>query len=211
MVITYIAVLIVSYGYKGCHITTLLSHKRTTNFNHTIITKSNTGLGNKSHNYLDWDFFNNLLCLWRQGPAISFLSFKVAISGLKIMKYFSLLHRWHTPVTWLKGLARLTIFQLTSYSMVLSSNCQICLDKAVAFLGFLVLKFEIWFRHLSLKLVAVNPMYVSTTPSPLLSVAWYTTPSVRHFPSTGHTYFLQLHSFFFSASPFSFLELFRIF
>ena len=130
--------------------------------------------------------------LVKAGPSNFVLEFKLAISGLKIIKYFPLVQSWHTPVTWLKGLALLTVFQLTSYLISWSSNAQMCLDNAVAFLGFLVLKFDLWLRHLSLKLVAVRPMYVSVCLSPLLIVAWYTTPICRHFPSTGHSFlFLQ--------------------
>ena len=118
------------------------------------------------------------------------------------MKYFSLVHKLQTPVAWLKGLALLTIAQLTSCCMFSSSKFQIYFDKAVAFLGFLVLKLDVWLRHLALKLVAVNPMYVSVTPSPLLIVAWYTTDSVKHLFCTGHSLaFLQSHSFLFTSSP----------
>ena len=82
----------------------------------------------------------------------------VAISGLKIIKNFSLVHRLQLLVTGLKGLARLTIFQPISYCMFWSSSSQIYFESFVEFLGFLVLKLDLWFLHLSLKLVAVNPM-----------------------------------------------------
>ena len=131
---------------------------------------------------------------------------------MKIIKYFSLKQSWHTPVTWLNGLALLTIFQLTSNWIFWSSNVQMYLDNAVAFLGFLVLKLDLWFRHLSLKLVAVSPMYVSVFPSPLLIVAWYTTPSCKHFPSTGHSFpLLQLQYFSINCGPWLFLYSLKIF
>ena len=50
--------------------------------------------------------------------------------------------------------------------------------------------------HLSLNLLDVNPVYVSASLlSPLVTVAWYTTPSTWQAPPTGHvgTPPLQLH------------------
>jgi hypothetical protein len=126
-----------------------------------------------------------------------FLSLILAILGLKIIKYFSLVHNWHTFVTWLKGLALLTIFQLTSYPIFWSCSLQICFDKVVEFFGFLVLKLDLRFLNLSLKGGSESPMYVSTLSSSLVTVAWYTTPDCKHFPWTGHSFFtLHIYSIY---------------
>ena len=95
-----------------------------------------------------------------------------------ILKYFSLTHKWHTFVTWLKGLALLTIFQLTSYPIFWSCSFQMCFDNVVEFLGFLVLKLDSWFLNLSVKGGSESPMYVSTLSSFVVTVAGYITQDI---------------------------------
>ena len=152
--------------------------------------------------------FNNLLALCKQGPAISFLWLIVDISGLKIMKYFSLIHNRHTPDPGSYGLALLIIFHFSSYFTFWSSRFQIYLDNPEAFLGFLVQKDDLCFVQRSLNEFSVSPMYESVTPSSLSTTAWYTTHFCRHSFPTGHRFlFLQLH---FLGSSISLAPLFRI-
>ena len=56
-------------------------------------------------------------------------------------------------------------------------------------------------RYLVLKVPSVRPTYVFTSAlSSLVTVAWYTTPSVKHFPDSGQVSFLrQLQSWVFVA------------
>ena len=61
----------------------------------------------------------------------SFRLFKLAISGLQMIKYFSLSHRLQRFEVGLKGMTCFKIFQVTLYSILASFKCQICLLSSV--------------------------------------------------------------------------------
>ena len=75
--------------------------------------------------------------------------------------------------------------------MFLSCRPQICLLRLQALLGFLVLKFEMWFLNLCLKGGTESPLYVSTIRSTLSTVVLLITPVWYYFPSTGHSRLVQ--------------------
>ena len=142
---------------------------------------------------MDLDFLSNVACLCLQQDANSFLLFNVAKCGLKIMKYFSLVHNWHVPETGENGGALLTNFHVIVYVFWSFFNFHMCWLKVVEFLCFSCLNEDLCPPHLVLNVVAVSPMYVSTWSSCLI-VAWYITFFARQSPSTGQlSLFLQLH------------------
>ena len=83
-----------------------------------------------------------------------------------------------------------------------------CLLRAVALRFDSILNEALWLAYLDLKLVAVNPTYVSTLLQ-RVTVVRYTMSLARHSPSRGHVAFLgQLH-FFMGSSLF--LSIFLLF
>ena len=70
-----------------------------------------------------------------------------------------------------------------------------CSLRAVSLLLCLFLNDDWWRLYLVLNLHSVSPVYVSFVfVSLLVTVAWYTTLSVRHFPCSGQVLcVLQLH------------------
>ena len=111
--------------------------------------------------------------LWRHSLASSFLVFRVAISGLQIMKYFSFIQRLHFLVDLEYGLALANIFHFMSYCFSLSLSDHIYWLRVVEFLLVEYLKLFIWFVYLILNVFSVRPMYVSSLlVSSLLTVAW---------------------------------------
>ena len=116
----------------------------------------------------------------------SFLELRVAFSGLKIISYFSLIHKLHLPDTAEKGAALPTISKSTWYALFSSFSCHIYVASVVAFLSDRLLKSDLCFWYLVFNSPAVSPTYVSVSLS-VETVALYTTWSVRHFPGRGHS------------------------
>ena len=104
---------------------------------------------------------SRLARLWRQELNNSFLEFNVQRSDLKMMKYFSRVHNWHTPVTWVKGWALAKIFHVRVYSTFLSFRSQIYLLRVVSCFLFLCVNDDLCPEYLFLKLLTVRPTYVS--------------------------------------------------
>ena len=70
-----------------------------------------------------------------------------------------------------------------------------CLLSSVALCFYSILNEALWLAYLDLKLVAVNPKYVSAVLLQV-TVVQYTMSLARHSPSRGHVAFLgQLHFF----------------
>ena len=85
-----------------------------------------------------------------------------------------------------------------------------CLLSSVALRFDSILNEALWLAYLDLKLVAVNPTYVSIL-LPQVTVARYTMSLARHSPSRGHVAFLgQLHFFTVMGSSL-FLSIFLLF
>ena len=76
----------------------------------------------------------DILCLHELRS--SFLEFKLHRPDLKQIKYFSLVHSWHIPVTCENGWALAIIFQLSLYGIFSSFNSQIYLLSVVSFFLF---------------------------------------------------------------------------
>ena len=86
----------------------------------------------------------------------SFRLFKLARSGLQIVKYFSHRHKLQLLKAGLNGAAWFKIFQVTIYSILASFQCQICLLSSVQSLLFGSLKEDLWFAYLVLKEFSVR-------------------------------------------------------
>ena len=133
-------------------------------------------------------FSNKRVFLCRQVENSSLLLFRDAPSGLKMMQNFSLRHRLHLFVAGLKLVLLDKIFQDTLCLIFCFFNFQTYLLRLVPFLFSLFISWVCSY-NLSLKGLAVSPVYVSVMLlSSLTAVAWHT-------PSTGHVAgpFLQLH------------------
>ena len=115
--------------------------------------------------------------------------------SVQIMKYFSLLQRLQLLLDGENELLFVTIFHVIECCTLLSFNVQTYWLRAVAFLLSLFLNELLWALNLVLNGVSVNPTYVSCLWSSWqVTVAWYTIPCVKHFPSSGQFVFLlQLH------------------
>ena len=114
----------------------------------------------------------------------SLLSFRVAPFGRNIIKCFSLRQRLHCLLVGLKLWPRDKIFQDILWKIWVFFNPHTWLLRVVPSLSWWL---KSWYSLLlKVRAVTVNPVYVSELPSSsLTTVAWYTTPCVRHSPPTG--------------------------
>ena len=110
----------------------------------------------------------------------------------------------HKLVTGENGWARSKSFHLTSHSIPSSLSSHSFWLREVSVQYFLCLNDFLWFPRRSLNVVDVSPIYVCVwsivwvveggSRGVGMIVAWYTSLSVRHFPSSGQfSFFLQLH------------------
>ena len=120
----------------------------------------------------------------------SLLLLRVAPFGSNAIKYFSLVQRAQIPDTGLKGLARSTISHLISKFMFLCSSSCVRLLRVV-WLACSLLNVCLWPLHLSLNLLAVNPVYVCISPPSSVIVALYITSLSKHLPWTGQSSFIS--------------------
>ena len=116
---------------------------------------------------------NLFLCL--QVLTISDLLFKVAISLLYTMKYFSRMHRLHLLDVLLYGFAVPTTFQEILYSLLSAFNLHMYLLNSVAFFNLSFTNDCLWLLYRVLNSVSVTPMYVSVGFPSADTSAWYTT------------------------------------
>ena len=105
-------------------------------------------------------FVQNFGFLWRQWPKISSLLLRLAVSGLKIMQYFSLVQSEHIPLTGENCWPLSRIFQDIVYSILFLFRSQICWLKTVSVLYFSHLKDFVWFAYRVLNCVEHSPTYV---------------------------------------------------
>ena len=134
---------------------------------------------------------NRYLRLCLQSEASSFLLFKVAMCGLHMIQYFSFVQRLHDLAAGEYGEPFATIFHCNVNAIFLSLRVQIQLLSVVEFRLLSFLKELVCPLYLILKVFSVRPMQVSSLLlSSLFTEAWYMTPSVRHFPFNGHSFFL---------------------
>ena len=89
------------------------------------------------------------------------------------MKYFSFIQRLHVLFEDVYAFALAIIFHVKLYSMLLSFSDHIYWLRAVALRLLLFLKLHVCPLYLVLKVLSVNPMYVSfLLLSCLVTVAW---------------------------------------
>ena len=117
------------------------------------------------------------------------------------MLYFSARQRLHRLVFGEYGLAFSTMLHVMVYLRLAFFNSHMCSLKDVADCLCCSRKLELCWLYLVLNWFSVIPMYVSIILfCSCTTVAWYTTPSWRHLPLSGHALLsLQLHDFFFSS------------
>ena len=114
----------------------------------------------------------------------SVLLFRVAPSGENIMRYFSFKQSWQTFVTGLKTLPLANCFHVILYAEFSRLSFQTYLLNIVAVSE--ILKSDMCLLYRFLNVPPVSPVYVSTWPvSVTVTVAWYTSSLVWHFPSRG--------------------------
>ena len=130
-------------------------------------------------------FTSSNFSLCRQWLNSSCLRFRVAVSGLKIICHFSLVHRLQTPVIGEKGAARQTTSHLIFGSSFSSLLAQICPASVVFVLPSGFPKSCLWPPYLSLNVFAVRPIYFSTPPA-LVTLALYTRFVMVHLLGRGH-------------------------
>ena len=98
---------------------------------------------------------NLLACL--QEVTSSLRLFRVARSGLQIIKYFSHRHKLQQLEAGLKGTACFKIFQVILKANLASFKRQMCLLSSVLSLLFGSLNDDLWFANLVLKEFSVSP------------------------------------------------------
>ena len=98
---------------------------------------------------------NLLACL--QEVTSSLRLFRVARSGLQIIKYFSHRHKLQRLEAGLKGAACFKIFQVILKANLASFKRQMCLLSSVLSLLFGSLNDDLWFANLVLKEFSVSP------------------------------------------------------
>ena len=105
---------------------------------------------------------SNSFLLCRQTFVNASLLFSVACSGLKSMWYFSSVHRLQIPEMGEKGWACPIIFQSILKFSFLSFSSQMCKLSVVSCLYFSFFIAFLWLPSLDLKVLDVNPIYVSS-------------------------------------------------
>ena len=125
------------------------------------------------------------LNLWLQVLNSSDRSFRLAVSGWKIIRYFSLVHKLHFLVTGLKSLAHPSIFQFTLKSLFLSCSCHTWVKSVVECSFFRFKKLWLWPLNCFLNVFLVKPVYVCLFKFSSITSSPYTTDFTKQFPPNG--------------------------